>query len=464
MNPRDQKNYLRRHLHDLFGNTVDTERTVDEITAANSINNPDDYDKIVNNLSKFRGHKKFKDKIRKPECDFVIEDKRIIIEYDERQHFSKAREICLSNYPKDVKTFFDKEIWLKQCNKINSKDNDPIDRDETRAFYDSVRDIEAYRNGWHLIRFYHGEIDWETKDAFKYLKSKVAAATKVKIQSTRSKARILRLALKTEYDLFNKDKSATKAFNHLAQEIGNNENYDYLVTPGGFIHFKWTVKFSTVVKEQKESQKMIPTLKKLADETIHNFWDTLPTKTKNKLQSKIKFITFGVDSNNKDEDENVIQCIQFVALFDTAKSKVIHWTGKSYPTTYDQKVRLVEFEDLKTHFVKVNKETVCLLGCHDLKIFSPRAKAIAGTERQRKIKEFDKLMKEFKPNLIIQHPHNTDTYKIWNTEWKTVEKLYPFVTEYVSGIRHYRYGQKRRGTIQTVIDKTILGNVRTVIF
>jgi very-short-patch-repair endonuclease len=464
MSPRNQKNYLRRHLHDLFGNTVDIEQTIDEITSANSIANPHDYDKIINNLSKFRGNKKFKDKIRKPECDYVIKEKKIIIEYDERQHFSKARAICLSNYPKDVKTFFDKATWLKHCKNINAKDNDPIDRDETKAFYDSVRDIEAFRNGWHLIRFYHGEIDWESKDAFKYLKSKVAAATKVKIQTTRTKARILRLALKTEYNLFNKDQSATRAFNHLAQEIGNNVKYDYLVTPGGFIHFKWPDKFATVIKEQKESQKMIPILKNLAGETIRDFWNRLPTKTKNKLQSNIKFITFGVDSNNQDECKDVIQCIQFVALFDTTKSKVIHWTGKSYPTIYDQKVRLVEFEDLKTHFVKVNKETVCLLGCHDLKVFSPRAKAIAGYDRQKKIKNFDKLMKLYKPNLIIQHPHNTDTYKIWNTEWKTVEKKYPFVREYLSGIRHYNYGNKKRGTINSVIDKTTLGQITTIIY
>jgi very-short-patch-repair endonuclease len=238
LNPRDQKNYLRRHLHDLFGNTVDTERTVDGITSANTISNPEDYEKIITNLSKFRGHKKFKDKIRKPECDFVIEDKRIIIEYDERQHFSKARAVCLQNYPKDIKTFFEKSTWIKYCDSINAKDNDPIDRDETRAFYDSVRDIEAFRNGWYLIRFYHGEMDWESKEALKYLKAKVAEAKKVKIESTRSKTRILRLALKTQYDLFNKDKSATKAFQHLAQEIGNNESYDYLVTPGGFINFR----------------------------------------------------------------------------------------------------------------------------------------------------------------------------------------------------------------------------------
>lgn len=464
MNPRDQKNYLRRVLHDLFGNTVDIERSIEEISSANSFDNPDDYEKIISNLSSYRGHKNFKSKNRKPECDFVIEDKRIIIEYDERQHFSKARAICLTNYPKDIKTFFDQSTWIKLCKEFNAKDNDPIDRDETRAFYDTVRDIEAYRNGWYLIRFYHGEFDWADKNALKYLKAKIAAATKTKLESTRSKARILRLALKTEYDLFNKDKSATKAFNFVAQEIKDKQTFDFLVTPGGFIHFKWADKFSEVIKDQKESQKIIPALKKLADETIQNFWNTLPAKTRQKLQTAVKFITFGVDSNNKDEYDNVIQCIQFVALFDTKKSKVIHWTGKSYPTTYDQKVRLIEFEDLESHFVKINKETVCLLGCHDLKIFSPRAKAIAGQERQIKIKQFDKLMKQYKPNIIIQHPHNTDTYKIWNTEWKTVEKKYPFVTEYVSGIRHYNYGHKTRGTMNNVLEKTILGKVETIIF
>jgi hypothetical protein len=164
-----------------------------------------------------------------------------------------------------------------------------------------------------------------------------------------------------------------------------------LVTPGGFIHFKWADKFTDVIKDQKESQKIIPALKKLAMRQFKIFGTLCQQRQNKNLQLSIKFITFGIDSNNKDEYDNVVQCIQFVALFDTAKSKVIHWTGKSYPTTYDQKCRLIEFEDLKSHFVKVNKETVCLLGCHDLKIFSPRAKAIAGQERQQKINQFDEL-------------------------------------------------------------------------
>lgn len=464
MNPRDQKNYLRKILHQYFGNTVDIETTVEEISTSKTIEYPEDYSKIVKNLLKFRGNKEFNNKTRKPECDFVITEKRIIIEYDERQHFSQARAICLSNYPKDIETFFDKPTWIKLCKDFNAKDNDPIDRDERRAFYDTVRDIEAYRNGWYLIRFYHGEFDWADKNALKYLKSRVREATKTKLESTRKKARILRLALKKEYDLFNIDKSSTKAFNHLSKEIKDNQTFDYLLTPGGFIHFNWPDNFSEAIKDQKESQKIIPALKKLANETIQKFWETLPVKTKRKLQSSVKYITFGIDSNNINENDRVIQCIQFVALFDTSKSKVIHWIGKSYPTSYDQKNRLIEFEDLSTHFVKVNKETICLLGCHDLKIFSPRAKAIAGEERLRKIKQFDKLMKQFKPNLILQHPHNTDTYKIWNTEWKTIEKKYPFVTEYVSAIRYFNNGHKKRGTMNSVLDKTTLGNIETIVF
>lgn len=464
MKPREQKNYLRRVLHDLFGNTLDIERSIDEISSSNSFENLHDYKKIISNLSSYRGHKKFKNKNRKPECDFVIEAERIIIEYDERQHFSKARAICLSNYPKDITTFFDQSTWIKLCKEINAKDNDPIDRDETRAFYDTVRDVEAFRNGWYLIRFYHGEFDWSDKNALKFLKAKIAAAKKIKLEPTQTKSRILRLALKTEYELFNTDKSATRAFNFVAQNIKYKQTFDYLVTPGGFIHFKWADKFSQVIKDQNESQKLIPVLKKMANTTIQNFWNTLPEKTKQKLSTSIKFITFGIDSNNIDNNQNVIQCIQFVALFDTQKSKVIHWTGKSYPTTYDQKVRLIEFEDLDSHFVKVNNETICLLGCHDLKIFSPRANAIAGRARKIKINKFGQLMKQYKPNLIIQHPHNTDTYKIWNTEWKTVEKKYPFVTEYVSGIRYYNYGRKKRGSMNNVLEKTILGKVDTLIF
>ncbi len=43
----------------------------------------------------------------------------------------------------------------------------------------------------------------------------------------------------------------------------------------------------------------------------------------------------------------------------------------------------------------------------------------------------------------MQHPHTTDTPNIWNLAWKTVEKEFPYVKHYASGIKYYneyRYG------------------------
>jgi very-short-patch-repair endonuclease len=51
---------------------------------------------------------------------------------------------------------------MKYCDEIDAHDNHPPYRDEQRAFYDSIRDIEAFRNGWTLLRIKDRDIDWET--------------------------------------------------------------------------------------------------------------------------------------------------------------------------------------------------------------------------------------------------------------------------------------------------------------
>ena len=67
----------------------------------------------------------------------------------------------LENYHHSIGLNFSKSDWINYCEKINSKDNSPKNRDESRAFYDSVRDIESFKNGYKLIRIKHGEYDWE---------------------------------------------------------------------------------------------------------------------------------------------------------------------------------------------------------------------------------------------------------------------------------------------------------------
>ncbi len=43
-----------------------------------------------------------------------------------------------------------------------NKKKDPY-RDEKRALYDSIRDNVAEKNGYKLVRLYHGQIDFDDK-------------------------------------------------------------------------------------------------------------------------------------------------------------------------------------------------------------------------------------------------------------------------------------------------------------
>lgn len=269
-------------------------------------------------------------------------------------------------------------------------------------------------------------------------------------------SRILRLVIVKSYDPYNL-KNAIEAFKHLAKKIKDEDEFDYLVCPGGFLKYSWPFEFKQAIKDQNKAKKLLPKLNKNAAETIYSFWQKLPVTTKNTIKKKISYITFGVDSD-EDEDGNPVQGIQSVVLFDTGKSKVIHLTGKSYPTMYEEAKHLVEYE-LESHFLNVRKSRLCVLGCHDLKMFSPRSKAIVGDKRKKKIVEFDKLVKYHKPILILHHPHNTDTYRIWNTEWRTIEKKYPFVNQFVSGIRYFNDGKQKRGDLKTILKKCSKGSV-----
>ena len=164
---RKQKEYLQDLLYNIFGQ-VETEKTYDWVTTPRKENI---YVDIIANIEKICGTRSFAYKECKLKFDFVCEKQKVIIEYDERQHFTKQRKIALMSYPSDIHLYYNKKIWLKACDDINAKmkkKKDPL-RDEKRAFYDSVRDIEAYRHGYKLIRIMHGQFDFSRNDAKEYL-------------------------------------------------------------------------------------------------------------------------------------------------------------------------------------------------------------------------------------------------------------------------------------------------------
>ena len=173
LNVVSQKNAIQRLLQKHFGH-IEIEKKFDWLKTPNQENLPKEYSQIVKALSEYRNQNGFQKSNYQLLCDIVLEDHKLIIEYDENQHFSKAREITLENYPSTIKLNFSKETWINACKKINAKDNSPIDRDEKRAFYETVRDIEAFRHGYKLVRIKHGDIDWEADGAEKHLKQIVS--------------------------------------------------------------------------------------------------------------------------------------------------------------------------------------------------------------------------------------------------------------------------------------------------
>jgi hypothetical protein len=125
---------------------------------------PDQMDSTVSAihhaLREMRGHTTFASSGKSLCCDLFVPSERLIIEYDERQHFTVQRAKSLELYPPDLALGFDRQEWLTACHTTRATDATPPYRDEQRAFYDSLRDILAARNGVRLVRLRDGTFDW----------------------------------------------------------------------------------------------------------------------------------------------------------------------------------------------------------------------------------------------------------------------------------------------------------------
>lgn len=98
----------------------------------------------------------------KPKFDFYLPKVQVVIEFDEDQHFTPLRTVALRLYPANVKLGFDRKRWIDLSEKLRKGDNNPIYRDEQRAYYDAVRDILASKEGLKpVIRIYEKDVAWE---------------------------------------------------------------------------------------------------------------------------------------------------------------------------------------------------------------------------------------------------------------------------------------------------------------
>jgi len=88
---------------------------------------------IFEKLRNYRGYSDFVRAFSLPACDFFVPDPGFIVEFDESQHFTIPRKLSLFLYPDELTLGFSKTKWIRLCDEIQAKDNDPPFRDEQRA-------------------------------------------------------------------------------------------------------------------------------------------------------------------------------------------------------------------------------------------------------------------------------------------------------------------------------------------
>lgn len=119
-------------------------------------------------LRDWRGHRDFIKSPQVPPCDFYLSAPPFILEFDESQHFSRARLVTLEFYPRSVELGFSPARWQQLCRAIDARDDRPIDRDERRAWYDALRDLVPSAYGFTpTVRLYAADYNWCSLDPTK---------------------------------------------------------------------------------------------------------------------------------------------------------------------------------------------------------------------------------------------------------------------------------------------------------
>jgi hypothetical protein len=198
---------------------------------------------------------------------------------------------------------------------------------------------------------------------------------------------------------------------------------------------------------------------KLVSEAEKGVFDFLLSKELQAALSRAcNFLTLGVDAKHYDPTYGTHA--ELVGVYDTDQHRFLGWTGKSYPVQHQTR-SLMYCKDLESHFIKLDNVSVMVLGCHDLNIFSPRSRASAsrGSYKDRVMAQMDHLVRKYQPEVVLHHPHSTDSPRIWQTAWSGVRQSIPSCHTYSSGIFYGFRGNPPRGRLDKVLASTAKGKV-----
>lgn len=236
-----------------------------------------------------------------------------------------------------------------------------------------------------------------------------------------------------------------------------DKHFEFVITPGGFLSFWFPEALDDIKIDVDDiNEKELKLLEDEAEQVIEKFFEELKNSNFQKLKKIADYITIGIDGINSTESRH----IELIGIYSLKKAKVIRWTGKFYPTER-QKRRLIKFNNLDSHFIELNNQKVVVLGCHDLHVYSSRGQSIANVEGYKKkiANRFRSKNKKFKPDIILQHPHTTDTPNSWRNSWNVIEKELPSVKHFASAIKYYNWGEECRRELDYVLERTKKGDV-----
>ncbi len=234
----------------------------------------------------------------------------------------------------------------------------------------------------------------------------------------------------------------------------------FAVTPGGFIQAPFPRDYDGERgwrSRVEDFAKLIPYAQQAID-------DVFQGEVQERASQRAKFLTLGVDLNDdggklKQGEEPLKTHAELVGVVNTLSGKVVHWTGKSHPAGWQQN-KLVRVANLESHQFHRDGERVLILGCHDLHLLTNRGqKPETPTNKSKRKNRMKSLVRKFKPSIILQHPHSTDSPNIWSGAWGSAKTLLPRESEghiYASGIGYYynRDDGVPRGSFKDVLKKT----------
>lgn len=240
----------------------------------------------------------------------------------------------------------------------------------------------------------------------------------------------------------------------LFRSLPNATRIGFLVTPGGYCPIQIKRRWAGRSGWGKDDDELKPILRDIEPQLR---WITSDKMTR-LARNKVLFITLGVDVYYEDSRN---PRAELVLVFDISKGKLRGWTGKSFPTQA-QEHHLVQISDLSSHCFNLNNERVLVLGCHDLNMFNPRGKAnrSRGSHRDARCNEMARVLKRFKPTVVLHHPHTTDSSRTWLLGWSGLRDQYRAVKVWASGIY---YPRVHRSSLKSVLCKTASPDVLNAI-